>query len=247
MKLTTTLALLRAVTAFVRGGHPPVWVRGGALHAAPKEIKLYYGDMPFWRAECLRVALFIGDVPFVDVRDEPRDALKAAGKMPFGAVPVLEVDGKILSQTQAMAAYCGSLTKLRPEDPWLAAKCDEAINGCTDVTTTIGATFRLPDEEKIAAREALLAPDGRLTMHLGGLERLIRENGTGYVVGASLSVADLAIWRLAGWLTSGVIDGLPDISTQFPAITRLCALVDAHPKVEEWKMQHPSNYPGANS
>ena len=226
MKLTTTLALLRAVTAFVRGVHPPVWVRGGALHAAPKEIKLYYGDMPFWRAECLRVALFIGDVPFVDVRDEPRDALKAAGKMPFGAVPVLEVDGKILSQTQAMAAYCGSLTKLRPEDPWLAAKCDE---------------------EKIAAREALLAPDGRLTMHLGGLERLIRENGTGYVVGASLSVADLAIWRLAGWLTSGVIDGLPDISTQFPAITKLCALVDAHPKVEEWKMQHPSNYPGANS
>ena len=31
------------------------------------------------------------------------------------------------------------------------------------------------------------------------------------------------------------------------SVAALCALVDAHPKVEEWKMQHPSNYPGANS
>ena len=105
MKLTTLVMLRVAVTttAVVRGGGHPVWVRGGELHAVPNEIKLYYGDMPFWRAECVRLALFIGGIPFVDVRDESREALKAAGKMPFGAVPVLEVDGKVLSQTQAMA------------------------------------------------------------------------------------------------------------------------------------------------
>jgi len=62
--------------------------------------------MPFWRAECCRLAFFLGDIPFEDCRGVmSSQELKQAGKLPFGAVPVLEVDGQILSQTQAMAIY----------------------------------------------------------------------------------------------------------------------------------------------
>jgi hypothetical protein len=43
-------------------------------------------------------------------------------------VPVLEVDGKILSQTQAMATYAAKLAGIQPADPWLQAKIDECIN-----------------------------------------------------------------------------------------------------------------------
>ena len=32
------------------------------------EIKLYYFDIPFWRAEVTRLALFLGDIPFTDCR-----------------------------------------------------------------------------------------------------------------------------------------------------------------------------------
>jgi hypothetical protein len=53
----------------------------------PTSLKLYYGDMPFWRAEVIRLGLFIGEVPFEDIRDQKRDDLKAAGKLTFGAVP----------------------------------------------------------------------------------------------------------------------------------------------------------------
>merc|ERR1712039_462708 len=95
----------------------------------------------------------------------------------LGAPPVMEVDGEILSQTQAMAAYCSRLTGQHPSDPWLAAKVDEAINGCTDCTIDIGNTFRLPDDQKLKARQELIAPSGRLTMHLSGLENLIVKNG----------------------------------------------------------------------
>ena len=88
-----------------------------------------------------------------------------------------------------------------PDDPWQCAKVDEAINGCTDVTTTIGATFRLPDDEKLPARQALIAEGGRLRMHLGGLEKLCQQNNAcGYVVGDSITVGDIAIWRLCGWI-----------------------------------------------
>ena len=49
-------------------------VRGGATSmsttATFPSIKVYYGNMPFWRAECVRMALAIGGVPFEDVRDK---------------------------------------------------------------------------------------------------------------------------------------------------------------------------------
>ena len=191
-----SLAALRASPvsvarpALLRGGAQPISMAADSI----PDLKLFYFDAPFWRAEIVRLALFIGEVPFEDVRDQKSADLKAQGKLTFGAMPVLEVDGKILSQTQAMAVFAAKLAGLHPDDAWAAAKVDEAINGCTDVTGTIGATFRLSDDEKMEARRAMIAPDGRLTMHLGGLEKICAENGeNGYAVGATLTVADLAV------------------------------------------------------
>merc|ERR1740129_1577390 len=132
-----------------------------------------------------------------------------------------------------MASYVGRLTGMVPTDPWLAAKVDEAINGCTDVTSTIGGTFRLPDEEKAPARAALIEPGGRLHMHLSGLEALLEQNGRcGRVAGESITVADLAVWRLVGWLSGGVLGGIPKdfVRSTFPELSKLCEAVEAHPK-----------------
>ena len=212
--------------------------------ARPASLKVYYGDMAFWRAEVVRLALFMGDVPFEDVRDQKRADLMAAGKLTFGAVPVLEADGKILSQTSAMAVYAAKLAGIHPEDAWDAAKVDECISGCTDVTVTVGKTFGMKDDEKASARAALIAPDGRLTLHLGGLEKICAENGgCSYAVGSTMTVADISIWRLVGWLSSGIIDGIPVdyVSSTFPHLAALVAAVDAHPKVGEWKPKPKSN------
>ena len=48
-------------------------------------------------------ALF--QVPFEDVRVKSLDEFKASGKAPFGQAPVLEVDGKLIAQTGAIARY----------------------------------------------------------------------------------------------------------------------------------------------
>lgn len=44
-------------------------------------------------------------VPFEDVRVKSLDEFKASGKAPFGQAPVLEVDGKLIAQTGAIARY----------------------------------------------------------------------------------------------------------------------------------------------
>ena len=59
-----------------------------------------------------------------------------------------------------------------------------------------------------------------------------------------MSISDLALWRAVGWLSSGVIDGIPTtyIRDTFPLLWALHSAVDAHPKVGEWKQQHPHHY-----
>ena len=86
-------------------------------------------------------------------------------------------------------------------------------------------------------------------MLLNGLQTLLKQNGSSpvpYVAGASLSVADLAVWRAVGWISSGVLDGIPStyIQTTFSQLWALHAAVDAMPEVAQWKAAHPHNYRG---
>lgn len=214
------------------------------VSAAPR-LKVYYPDMAFWRAECVRLALFLGDVEFEDVRDPAQlEALRRSGQLPSGQLPAMQTAGGLLTQTQAMATYASKLAKIAPDDALAQARVDEAINGATDVTVTLGATFRLPDAEKPQARAALTAADGRLTRQLDGLCALLRNNGDcGRVVGESLTVADLALWRLRGWLHSGRVDHVePRYVARFAELGRLHDRVEAEPRVQAWKQLHPRCY-----
>ena len=101
------------------------------------EITLYYFKIPFWRAEVTRLALFIGDIPFKDYRVEGKeiDNLKEKGLLPnkqiapFKQLPVLDVDGKIIAQTGAIARFCGKLSGLYPKNnDFEAAQIDQIID-----------------------------------------------------------------------------------------------------------------------
>ena len=54
----------------------------------------------------------------------------------------------------------------------------------------------------------------------------------------------LHLHACAGWLGGGVVDGIPPgfVTATFPAIAKIVAAVDAHPKVMEWKACHPKHY-----
>lgn len=215
--------------------------------ASEGKLQLVYLDHHYWRAECARVALHMAGVAFDDCRMD-YEGMYASGALTFGTFPALVVPGKgVLNQTQAIARYVGHLTGLYPEDPFLAGKCDEAIDGLTDVSDMVTATMRERDpQRKVQWRKALIAPDGRMTMLLSGLEAVLRDGGAKPVpfVAGRLSVADLALWRAVGWLSSGVIDGIPKtyIQSSFPHLWALHCAVDREPKVEAWKALHPHHY-----
>ena len=203
-------------------------------------------------------------VPFEDVRisKDQIPALKEAGKILYGnQVPTLEVDGKVVAQTGAIARYCGKQGGFYPRDDDLAAaKIDEIIDTATDITMAIGRTFGMADAEKMAAR-AVLGKE-TLPMYLKALEKIMTDNGStgltfikfvlskfsilminaGFYVGSSLTIADLAMYRLVGWISGGVLDGLPtNLVDSYPQIK---ANVEATKSNEKVKAYLAEKYPG---
>lgn len=104
------------------------------------KLKLSYFDFRGGRGEPARIALSIGGVAFEDDRVPPADWLRRKADTPFGALPVLKVDGQIVAQSNAINRYVGKLADLYPSDPWQAALCDEAMEAVEDITTKIVAS-----------------------------------------------------------------------------------------------------------
>lgn len=187
----------------------------------------------------------MGGVPFEDKR-VGYDELYGSGMLTFGTFPALEVNGKPIAQTHAMAAFCGKLTGYYPEDIWQQAKVDEVFAGLTDVTDLITGTMGIRDpQQKIQARRQMIQKDGRATMLLSGVESILVQNGrNGLVAGEKITVADLALWRAVNWISCGTLDGIPTdyIARSFPTLWKCHTQIDALPKVQEWKKRNPHHY-----
>ncbi len=104
-------------------------------------LKLTYFDFHGGRGEPARLALSIGGIAFEDDRVPFADLERRKADTPFGALPVLEVDGQTVAQSNAINRYVGKLVNLYPSDPWQAAQCDEAMEAVEDITSMIVATL----------------------------------------------------------------------------------------------------------
>jgi|UniRef100_K3WK08 glutathione S-transferase len=78
-------------------------------------LKFYYLDFP-GRGELSRLVFTFGDVPFEDVRVDGPHFYANRHTYPFGQLPTLEVDGVMLSQSNAIARYAARLAGLYPTD-----------------------------------------------------------------------------------------------------------------------------------
>lgn len=196
------------------------------------KLKLIYFDFHGGRGEPARLALFIGGVEFEDRRlgFDAWPAVKA--EMPFQALPVLEVDGKALAQSNSINRFVGRLAGLYPNDPWQAALCDEIMDAVEDSTQLIVATFTIKDDDaKKIARQALA--EGPLRLALQQLQARLKQRGGQYFADKRLTVADLKVFAWIKDLKSGNFDYIPtDLPDRAaPLLVQHFERVKNHPKV----------------
>lgn len=196
------------------------------------ELKLRYFDFNGGRGESARLALAIGGVAFQDDRVPPADWPSVKERAPFHALPTLEVDGEVLTQSNAINRFVGKLAGLYPEDAWQAARCDEVMDAVEDIVMQVVVTFGMEDEAaKRAAREVLVA--GPIRLYLTRLQEMLLARGGEYFADGRLTVVDLRVYVWVQNLRSGVLDHVPRdlVDRVAPALVEHYDRISAHPAV----------------
>src|SRR5260370_41330977 len=179
------------------------------------KLKLVYVEIDGERGEAAGLAMVIGGVPLEDERVKFADWESRKPGTPFGALPVLELDGQTVAQSNGINRYVGKLAGLYPSDAWQAALCDEAMDAVEEIATRVWRTMALPAAEKKVQRESLAA--GPLSYSLDRLQRrLVAHGGQDFAAGR-LTVADLQVFVWIHHLRSGQLDHVPvDLPDRVP-------------------------------
>ena len=201
------------------------------------KLKLTYFDFDGGRGEPARLALHIADIAFEDHRVAGKDWPALRDSTPFQAIPILEVDGHVVSQSNSINRYVGKLAGLYPKDDWQALLCDEVMDAVEDISTTIGQTFDLPADEKKKARAELAA--GPIKRYLEQLAARLEAAGGEYFADRRLTVADLKVFMLTRWLRSGALDHIPKdlVDRVAPQLVKHFERVAGQPKIAAYYQQ----------
>lgn len=171
------------------------------------KYKLTYFDFDGGRGEPIRIALHAAGIAFEDNRLSYAQFSEMRKGTRFNSLPVFEIDGAAVTQSNAICRYVGKLAGLYPADDLQALYCDEVLDAQEDLSQRIGPTFGLKGEELRQAREKLV--QGWMSIYLRGLEQLLVRGGGKYFADNGLTVADLKTFVQTRWLRSGTLDHVP--------------------------------------
>ena len=193
--------------------------------------KLTYFNFDGGRGEPIRIALHAAGIEFEDERLSFEQFGKMRHGTPFNALPVLNIDGADVTQTNSLLRYVGKMADLYPTDNLQALYCDEVMSALEDVNHHVGQTLFLQGDELRLAREKLV--DGWLTIFIKGLDKLLIRGGGKYFVDNQLTVADLKAFVQVRSLRAGVLDHVPNdlVDRLAPALAKHQGRIEADARV----------------
>jgi glutathione S-transferase len=156
--------------------------------------KLYYFHGR-GRSQQSRWALSAAKIPFTNVclsSSREFEELCASGKLTYNQVPMLEAGGQCISQSMAIVRHAARLGSLFGRDSQESSRCDEILDGITDARGAI-ISFPFMDDP----HECCMRLQQSIQRFWPCFEALIERNASPpYVVGASLTVADVLLAEL---------------------------------------------------
>jgi glutathione S-transferase len=189
------------------------------------------------RAEIARLIFAAAGVKYEDHRIEREQWPQIKLTTPFGQVPVLEVDGVKLGQSNTIARFLARKFNLAGKTEIEQARVDMIVD-CFEDTLKPAVTiyFEKDEAKKAELRKKFL--EEQLPVSLDNLEKLLKENkgGDGYFVGDVLTWADLALLNAIGSLQGA---GAKDVLDKRPKLVALGKRVESLPKIADWLAKRP--------
>ncbi|TMW62184.1 hypothetical protein Poli38472_009677 [Pythium oligandrum] len=189
------------------------------------------------RAECIRLAFYIGNIPFQDERISFQkffDVVKPT--LPYGQLPILEVDGEVIAQAQGILRYAGRLSGLYPvNDPVAALKVDEMLGTIEELGYLVGLSLHEPSLNKRKAMRQKLNVE-TIPRYLARVNRLlIRSKEYAVFQSDQLFIHELVINYFVRWMRESTPNYISrTVCDGFAAIEELIKRVRAHPKWQEY-------------
>merc|ERR1719499_278241 len=153
---------------------------------------------------------------------------------PWATCPFVKVNGTSVGQTRAISGLMGTLAGIRPSDPVKAGLCDSIVNTMEDLQSSIAKCKGADARKKGFENEANVV---KPYLYMQCLEDFCKKHGTpdkGFMIGDSLTTADVEIFHYLGNTTCGFFDHCRelDILKPFPNLTAVMKQVGAIPAVK---------------
>ncbi|XP_014273946.2 glutathione S-transferase [Halyomorpha halys] len=154
--------------------------------------------------------------------------------MPFGKVPVLEIDGKQVHQSTAISRYLGKQAKLAGRNDWEALQIDVAVDTLHDMRQAI-ADYWYDDNVELRAKKHGPLINEILPFYLRKFDELVKENN-GYLANGELSWGDIYFVGVSDYLIKMIEF---DFYEKYENLKHLKENVLSQPKIQEWVNKRP--------
>ncbi|XP_012276764.1 glutathione S-transferase [Orussus abietinus] len=186
------------------------------------------------RAEHIRYIFAMVGIDYVDERVPKERWPELKKSMPYGMLPVLEIDGKPIAQSNAVARYLARKHGLAGKDEWESMLCDVLVDTLGDLKQVLFQYRTEEDPFKKEEKKARLLKE-TIPFYLNKFEQTIANNG-GYAVGTTTTWADF-VFAVALENFEQIFG--PASLENYPALRGLKQRVHEIPAIVEWLGKRP--------
>ncbi|VDN05715.1 unnamed protein product [Thelazia callipaeda] len=199
-----------------------------------KNYKLTYFNVR-GRAEVIRLLFALANVSYDDNRITRQEWTSLKPKMPYGQVPVLEENGKLLAQSHAIERYLARNFGFMGSNAWEAAKIEELMIGTEGLWEKLLKWAHGSNETE---KEELLTEleKDEISSFLTRYEGFLTSSSSSYLVGKKISLADLTLFNVI----KTFVEYLPaDYLKQYPKLNKFMTKIGSNPQIKKWIEMRP--------
>ncbi|KAJ2940405.1 hypothetical protein O0L34_g84 [Tuta absoluta] len=201
----------------------------------PKVVFTYFPSKAL--GEGPRMLLAYGGQEFEDRRIQPEQWPELKPQMPFGQMPVLEIDGKQYAQSLAIARYLGRKYGLNGANIEEDFEIDQNVEFLNDIRAKAATVQYEPDAELKAKKHEDFSKNVYPAL-LAKLDQIIKKNN-GHLACGKLTWGDFVFAGMYDYLR--MMLQMPDLDAKYPSFKKLQNNVLNLPKVKEYVAKAPKS------